>query len=99
MATAKPTMAMKSGATKSAVKRCSSIFPTIHLDVETDHFKYFRSLSLIFWTSRDTGSKSYNFPRSHHTTRKMQALTPRAINTGSIAPLILVARFNHFERI
>jgi hypothetical protein len=41
MATAKPTMVMTNGATKTAVKSCSSIFstPGIHLHVNTESFQ------------------------------------------------------------
>ena len=44
------------------------------------------------------GCKSYNFPTSHHTTRKTQTLTPMASNTGSTAPLIpsIPPRPNYF---
>src|ERR1700736_5358565 len=38
----------------------------------------------IFLTSCDTGRKSYNFPTSHHATRKTQTLTPTAICGCSI---------------
>ena len=31
-----------------------------------------------------TGRKSYNFPRSHHTTRKTQTATPTASNTRAL---------------
>ena len=43
MATAKPTMVMTNGATKTAVRSCSSIFstPGIHLHVDTESFQLF----------------------------------------------------------
>ena len=39
-------------------------------------------------TQPQTGCKSYNFPTSHHATRKTQTPTPTASNTESTAPII-----------
>ena len=40
------------------------------------------------FTSCDTGRENYNFPTSHHATRKTQTQTPMANNTGITVPLI-----------
>jgi hypothetical protein len=51
-----------------------------------------RSFQILFssanWPSCDTGRKSYNFPTSHHATRKTQTLTPTASNTLTAALVI-----------
>jgi hypothetical protein len=41
-----------------------------------------------FGQAANTGRKSYNFPTSHHATRKTQTLTPTASNTLTTALLI-----------
>ena len=93
MATAKPTMVMTNGDAKTAAKSRSSIFstPSIHLCVDRNHFRksfFFSQSATIFLTSCDTGRKSYNFPTSHHATRKTQTLTPTASNTLTTALVI-----------
>ena len=73
MATAKPTMVMTNGATKTAVKSCSSIFstPGNHLHVDTESFQIvppFEPSATIFCTAATRAARITTSP---------QATTPR----------------------